>query len=703
MDRIKALEETIREKDRLLEEERRRREEIEETTRGSSLQEFLERCHDLHTSVQVVTDKTLTTQGEITNPDNRLYPKRILRWQDFEASQAAVWARIGESSDFASRQWFPSRNDFAYVRDRLRPISSESQLRWFEALAIENMVVDLFQRAREDASVKQVLGVDSEINFQDHTNLGDDGNSELARMMQDLRLQQSTKRTERQQSPHRHRGTADQFCVLQSADDGSRRPSLAIEFKAPHKLSTHTVSAGLKEEIQTYEDVISQIEEPSDAEQRQDWWCQYVMAATLTQLFSYMVTQGTRYGYLSTGQAYVFLRIGDDPSEVYFSVQIPSLDVSTNDERRLHHTAVAQVFAFIVQAAGESGPAQDWHQRRDLLSPWKVDLQSILHAMPESIRTNCRPDEDAESMRKNGRGSDEEGRRSPESPSEQRRRRIQTRSVTRGRGTQAPSNHGNATQGSDSVVRSSVKERPYCTHSCLLGLAEGGDLDSYCPNSRLHGSTHLRRKDFLHLVKQQLLVDTGVDASCVPLNIHGARGGLLKVTLAAHGYTFVAKGSEKHNFKHLHNERQTYRRLRTLQGTHVPVCLGLLELRRVYHYSGARLSHLLLMSWGGRPLSAPLNKTFQVCFPKLAESALTAIHREKIRHNDAEPRNMIFDIASMRLMVIDFERSTSISSPSFARISSNGVTEQTAKKRIRYRSAEDELVAMRNCMHRFLQ
>lgn len=62
----------------------------------------------------------------------------------------------------------------------------------------------------------------------------------------------------------------------------------------------------------------------------------YVVAATLTQLFSYMVTQGTRYGYLYTGQAYVFLRIGDDPSEVYFSVRIPSLDVSADDPRRLH-------------------------------------------------------------------------------------------------------------------------------------------------------------------------------------------------------------------------------------------------------------------------------------------------------------------------------------------------------------------------------
>ncbi|KAK3045739.1 hypothetical protein LTR09_012717 [Extremus antarcticus] len=629
-------------------------------------------------------------------------PKRILPWLDFHASQAAVWACIEESSEFATRRWFPSKDIFSYERDRLRAISSEPGLRRFEAATMENMVGDLLRRAREDVRVRQELGLDSEIHFQDHTNLGDEGNMELARTMQDLRLQQNAKRSQRQQSPYRHRGTADQFCVLQSEDDGSRRPSVAIEYKPPHKLSIHTISVGLKQGIQTYEDVISQVDEPLDAAQEEYWWCRYVMAATLTQLFSYMVTQGTRYGYLSTGQAYVFLRIGDDPSEVYFRVRIPSLDVSAEDPRRLHQTAVAQVFAFINQAAGEAGPTQDWHQRRDRLSPWKVDLQSILRAMPESIRTNCRPYEDPYSVRDNGSGSDEDGRRTPESPSERQYRRIQTRSVTRKSGQQALSKRGNATQGPDPVRQSSIKDKPYCTHKCLLGLAKGGDLDVACPNRRLHGSRHPGKKEFLQSVKHQLLVDTGASASCLPLNIHGSRGGLLKLCLPAQGYTFVAKGSEEHNLDHLRNERQIYRRLRSVQGTHVPVCLRLLELKHVYHYSGARLSHLLLMSWGGRPLSAPLNRPFRTHFPKLAETALEAIHRHNVRHNDAEPRNMIFDMASMSLMVIDFERSTSVSRPALASMNSNGIRERTARKGVRYQSAEGELASMRSCMRCYL-
>lgn len=146
------------EEQRLREEEQRRREQVEATAQASNLPEFLEQCHDLHTSIKVVTDKSLTTQGDVTKPDNRLYPKRILPWQDFDSSQAAVWVRIGEDSELAPRRWFPSRDNFSYERDRLRAISSESALRRFEAVATESMVDDLFRRARDDPSVRQTVG-----------------------------------------------------------------------------------------------------------------------------------------------------------------------------------------------------------------------------------------------------------------------------------------------------------------------------------------------------------------------------------------------------------------------------------------------------------------------------------------------------------------------------------------------------------------
>lgn len=161
-------------------------------------------------------------------------------------------------------------------------------------------------------------------------------------------------------------------------------------------------------------------------------------------------------------------------------------------------------------------------------------------------------------------------------------------------------------------------------------------MDDGCPNSRLHGPKHLVQKQFLRLLKHQLLVDTSTNASCLPLNIHGARGGLLKVCVAARGYTFFAKGSERHNLEHLRNEQRVYRQLEGAQGNHIPVCLGLLELKQVYHYSGARLSHLLLMSWGGSPLSDPLNRPYQALFPELAKTAMEARRSPAQRHGTAK-------------------------------------------------------------------
>ena len=131
---------------------------------------------------------------------------------------------------------------------------------------------------------------------------------------------------------------------------------------------------------------------------------------------------------------------------------------------------------------------------------------------PIRTRAQCRADEDPQSVRGIGSDSDEEGPGSPGSPSEQRHQRMQAREGIRGRGQRAPSNRGNAAQDAKSVARRSIKDVPYCTHKCLLGLMQAGDLDLECPNSRHHGFKHLRKRDFLLAVKQQLVVDTDADA-----------------------------------------------------------------------------------------------------------------------------------------------------------------------------------------------
>jgi len=69
----------------------------------------------------------------------------------------------------------------------------------------------------------------------------------------------------------------------------------------------------------------------------------HLMTAVITQLFSYMIKIGGQYGDICTGEAFVFMKITDDPSTVDHYLSIPNEDMEeVNDS---HRAAVAQVLA----------------------------------------------------------------------------------------------------------------------------------------------------------------------------------------------------------------------------------------------------------------------------------------------------------------------------------------------------------------------
>ena len=139
----------------------------------------------------------------------------------------------------------------------------------------------------------------------------------------------------------------------------------------------------------------------------------------------------------------------------------------------------------------------------------------------------------------------------------------------------------------------------FCTQLCLQGLARGGPLDRHCPNVSNHceeghqGDRHqLDGEQFRMLLGEQLRRSRG-DA-CQPLGIQGARGALFKVTLTSHGYTVVGKGVVLAFVKDLRHEAEVYRWLTTVQGVHVPICLGSIDLDKTYYYdAGILIVHLM--------------------------------------------------------------------------------------------------------------
>jgi hypothetical protein len=668
------------------EEEQRRREEAEQVATSARLQTllpYLEACHSLSLAIQVVTDRSLTTQGDTTNPVGRIYPRQILPWEDFPTRQEEIWHKLSEPS-FTLRSTFPSQHQLDYVQSLIHLISSEHGLRYFERDTVENAAQKLVDAVYEHAPLRKRLGLRGTVTFESHTNLG---NNSLSESLQHLSItdastgnhaadlaaaaQKASRRT-----PARGKGNrADQFCIYRTSD-GTNIPAIAIEYKAPHKLSQEEVISGLVSEIQPERDVIDKTGDGFAFASKT------LVAAVVTQLFSYMVGKGIRYGYVCTGQVFIFLHIPDDPAIVFYHVCVPNLDVLDDDDNRLHRTAVAQVFAFILQALRTPPPPQSWHDAAAGLGIWAVEYDDVLSRIPVSVRKEkdrrpspykpqrwhgfqrspirtrshgCQPRFPA-GFRDGDDGDDgdneDEEASIPPSPAAER----STRSSGGGRGRDIGQASRRRRQPGKQTKRG-IQDRPYCTHRCLLGIANGTAVDAACPNAHNHGETHIARTDFLCLLRTQLAQDRGPDADCTPLYLSGSVGSLFKIRLSACGYTLVAKGAETANLARLEHEERIYRSLRSIQGTHVPVCLGRINLALPLYCDGGVYKHLLLLSWAGPPLSRCIDQISERPAITATTEAFARLHQLRVLHGDAEPRNLLHDASSGTIMVTDFERS----------------------------------------------
>ena len=692
------------EEQRRREEEQRRREEAEALAKSSqpqALQDYLHGCHSLSLAIQVVTDPSCTTKGDTTKPAGRLFPRRIIPWNDFATEQEKTWDQLLISNDFHSRRAFPSQHQLAYVQSMIAPISAEHGLRHYERETVENAVQTLVNTVYDDNLLRNQLGLRGTVTFESHTNLGETNDSSITESMAQTRMnednqnnaERATKRRRKgketaqnlqpvlPQTPKKRRkargkgNRADQFCICRTSD-GQDFPTVAIEYKAPHKLRVDQIVKGLESEIQPERDVINKVDDDFGFAPKS------LAAAVITQLFSYMIGKGVQYGYVCTGEAFVFLHIPDDPTEVHYSISVPNLDFQEDDENRFHRTAVAQVFAFVLRALRAKLPDQSWLDKTSTLDTWDVEYVDILRNIPETVRkqryhspykpqrwqgfqrspirtrSRCKPFE-ADVLQ-----NDDEDDSPPPSPTQGRTTRSRTilaettgNAKINSKGKQEQGTQG--TQGTQPTqkTRQKIEDRPYCTQKCLRGLVHGGPMDNECPNAHDHGRNHIRREVFVRLIRDQLARDRGPDADCVPLYLSGSRGALFKVRLSSHGYTLVAKGVEDCDRSLLLLESKCYDRLDSIQGYHVPVCIGVADLLLPYYYDCGVYVRFLLLSWAGQPLWRCINRDNKERLQNKAAIAFKALHRLHVLHRDAEIRNMVYDRQTDNLMIVDFERS----------------------------------------------
>lgn len=151
------------------------------------------------------------------------------------------------------------------------------------------------------------------------------------------------------------------------------------------------------------------------------------------------------------------------------------------------------------------------------------------------------------------------------------------------------------------------KRRAFCTQACLLGLVRCTSLDERCPNVAAHrypGShaqdQHAIDRAGLQILLEELLGQDHDDEGFESPDRDGWAGALFRITLVSHGYTFVGKGTVVQLVPMLRKEARIYDRLEEVQGKAVPVCLGSVDLPRIFWLTiTVAIEHGLLLSYGG--------------------------------------------------------------------------------------------------------
>ncbi|KAI6351162.1 hypothetical protein MCOR25_010094 [Pyricularia grisea] len=698
--------------------ERQRADALEQQTQPTTINEYIAALHDLVFSrFEIEQDRKLTSKGSITNPRNKWCPTRIQPWSDFIQQQRIIFGTIYDTFPADSRV-FENRAFLTGLGKRVsgRRISDEKTLESFLHISVEDPVRAIIDQLREVEEVRSAFDLGNGIIFENHAHAISDVADEVV-----YRDTPSTPPATPNHSLDLNRLRPDQICVYRSDNAGFERRTMIYisEYKPPHKLTAPHLRLGLRP-MNIYTEVVNRKTIPTsvDLDARFQYHAERLTAAAITQTYHYMIEGGLEYGLLTTGEAIVFLKIDwSEPETLFYHLAEPNAEVLAHPSHFHLCTAVGQYLAFSLMALGLPGEQRlrgqdERHQATEKLKTWAEDFETTLRSIPENERhaPNSSPGYQPETYesvdrspyllrkrrprqvgdepnkegvhREPGESSDDESARGlPDTPSPAERRMRQE--VRGGRGTRrserilAQRPRGGGGGGSNE------QDRPYCTQRCLLGLVQGGFLDVKCPNVALHRQPNsdsnrhhglsracvrhpINHAHFLSLLLKQLkwTLDDGI----TPLVQGGARGVLFKIWLIEYGYTFVGKGTIQAFVKDLEHEAAVYKRLHPIQGIHVPVFLGVVDLRsmnRIYYYDHrVYVVHITLLSWGGCDLDATeIVGSREGQFKGKAMQSLLAIHQLGVAHMDVRGANMLFNTEVNGVMMIDFERALLLEPP----------------------------------------
>ena len=677
------------------EEEKRQRKAAEKRAEETTLLEFLHYCHTYYTrpfAVQTIEDES--THGTTLTPYGRCYPTELHLWTDFMSSQQSRFNTLKDALQslrlFDPRVAIESKGQAAC--DRL--FASEDDLKFYQRLAVEQPATSVVNTlGKLPRASFETFNIGSGVIFENHENPLRKTSQEASRETSPETSREAHKRqrvTEREHKKLR-RLPADQICVYKHPS-GNRTLAFIVEYKAPHKISIEAFRRALGKQ-NLCQEVAERYKRYTDSKEQES--AEDRVGKVVAQTFHYMIEKRVKYGYITTGEVYIFLRIEkENPHVLYYHLAVPKEEVRNELEESIAHSAISQVICFCLLTFSSTRRSHKWQAETvEKLKKWPQPYENIGQSATdedEHRSLSLSPYEPPPSLKISQTSN--YGLRSRVTCKESEAIRVRQDSDSGESDNNHPSSalYGTGSGGAHisserryasanndgSLSRQGGTEHrnlQYCTQACLLGLKRGWTLDNNCPNVSSHrtpgsGYHPINAEQLANLVQVQLGQD--LDHNFEPLDGKlGARGALLKLTLTRYGYTFVAKGTVPVFVRDLRHEGRVYRRLEKLQGKVVPVYLGNIELIRKYCLDfDVWLVHLLLMSWGGETVN-------QATVPNLqeeVEQSLKELYSEGVAHGDARHANMLWNAEQQRVMLVDFDCASFLPLPKYSQLSQLG-------------------------------
>ncbi|KAM0518988.1 hypothetical protein ACHAPE_003979 [Trichoderma viride] len=600
------------------------------------LQYYLEACHSIDLAMparDVLPSTPEVSEHEVI--ESIAYPRHIVPAVDFAEEQMDIWHKLAASPVLHHDACYSNFLELEWVRATVdgNIVGCPYSLSAFMGYAVDRAVKAIMNRIAQEDQLIQSLGIRPFVE-----RVGNHGIVDLPR------------------SPIQ-RGLSTMFSYATRPGHGTRPvPVLVTCYRPPHRLSLNEILSGLQGGIDVFDDVIA-----SPTKGYFSGMSRVLVAAVISRLFDHMLVVSTRFGYITTGEAYIFVEICDDARILKYSVCVPRHDVEADPVTGLHRTAVAQVLAFTLRAleACETRqmPPEWYHETRQALWRWHVNPDDIFNKIPPLTR---------KMQHQIAHVPDDWSPVSSQSPIQQRLPYVLLPGFRPRSNEAAFNDFGFFRFFSDQHIDPAgvlIDQRPFCTPDCLWGLEHFHSLDKDCPNFRYHGDKHLGLQELLDGLRTQLDDDVanGNHDNYQFLRRCGPYTMLLKVRLASHGYTLLLKGVIPAKVDHLRREVDMYGHLLEVQGSHVPVCFGMIQTQGEVS-SNTYGEFTNFMVFGGFPegvmslsrcRAAGMNRRM---IADAVDETFQRIHEERVLHFDPEPRNMLYDARAGRVMIVDFER-----------------------------------------------